>query len=299
MKKLSTLIPNIPTTITRSVGRKVLIAKKQSPHVFFAAGIVGVVTGTVLACRATLSLAPKLENMSGAIEQLKVGVIDEDGNTYTQSDYRKDLTTVYFRGGLDIVRLYAPAVAVTTLSIAALTGSHIQMTRRNTALTATVASLSKAYEDYRDRVRAEVGVERELDLYHNARTETMLDADGKEISYKVVDPNSLSPYARFFDESCSDWVRNADTNRMFVQCQQSYYNDLLHARGHVFLNEVYDALGIKRTKAGQMVGWVLSDEGDNYIDFGLFDAMSSRFVNGLEQSILLDFNVDGVIYDKI
>ena len=60
-------------------------------------------------------------------------------------------------------------------------------------------------------------------------------------------------------------------------------------------------LGIPRSQAGAVVGWVLG-EGDDYIDFGMFDGnnMATRdFVNGYERSILLDFNVDGVIYDLI
>ena len=58
-------------------------------------------------------------------------------------------------------------------------------------------------------------------------------------------------------------------------------------------------LGLERSSAGQVVGWVMNNDGDNYIDFGMFEASSSRFVNGTERSVLLDFNVDGVIYDKI
>ena len=84
--------------------------------------------------------------------------------------------------------------------------------------------------------------------------------------------------------------------------QQTFFNDLLLSRGHLFLNEVYDQIGIDRTKAGQVVGWVVSKDGDNFVDFGLFDGSTQEkrmFVNGHENSVLLDFNVDGVIYDKI
>ena len=116
----------------------------------------------------------------------------------------------------------------------------------------------------------------------------------------VDDPNGLSVYARFFDEGCEQWSKNPEYNLMFLRSQQNYYNDMLKSRGHVFLNEVYDALGIPRTQAGAVVGWMISDNGDNFIDFGVFDGDRPRardFVNGYERSILLDFNVDGVIYD--
>lgn len=109
----------------------------------------------------------------------------------------------------------------------------------------------------------------------------------------------MSPYARFFDEASANWVKDPEINHIFVQCQQNFANNLLIARGHLFLNEVYDMLGIDRSSAGQVVGWVISGDGDNFVDFGMFEAHSARFVNGYERSILLDFNVDGVVVDKI
>ena len=92
---------------------------------------------------------------------------------------------------------------------------------------------------------------------------------------------------------------------MFLRAQQQYANDKLIAQGHLFLNEVYDMLGLPRTKAGAIVGWVYDDNnavGDNFVDFGIYDVhreTARDFVNGYERSILLDFNVDGVIYDLI
>ena len=92
---------------------------------------------------------------------------------------------------------------------------------------------------------------------------------------------------------------------MFLKHQMNHANELLKCRGHVFLNEVYDMIGIPRTKAGQIVGWIYDEKnpvGDNFIDFGIFDETKQKsidFVNGYERTILLDFNVDGVIYDKI
>ena len=84
---------------------------------------------------------------------------------------------------------------------------------------------------------------------------------------------------------------------------ETFANDLLKARGRLFLNEVYRMLGIDETKAGQVVGWVYNPDnptGDNFVDFGIYNMQRERvraFVNGYEPNILLDFNVDGVIWD--
>jgi hypothetical protein len=84
--------------------------------------------------------------------------------------------------------------------------------------------------------------------------------------------------------------------------QQQYANDLLHARGYVFLNDVYDMLGIDRTKEGQIVGWVYNknnEVGDNFVDFGILETNRETEDGSYEPAILLDFNVDGNILDLI
>lgn len=275
--------------MTKPLFRTALILKKHSPNIMFGGGVVGVVTSTVLACRATLKLPEALDAMQFELN---------DVNSTELVD-KKDVAYVYAKNIAHIAKIYAPSFVVGALSISALTGSHVTLTKRNAGLTAAYAAVSKAYNEYRERVSNEFGEQKELELYHAATSEKIKNEDGKSEEVMIADPNKWSPYARFFDEYSVNWVKNAEHNRLFVQCQQTYANHLLHARGHVFLNEVYDMLGIERSSAGQVVGWVLNSQGDNYIDFGMFKAENSMFVNGGERSVLLDFNVDGVIYDKI
>ena len=99
---------------------------------------------------------------------------------------------------------------------------------------------------------------------------------------------TYSKYARIFDESSVNWSKDQKANLMFLKYQQTYATDLLKKKGTVFLNEVYEMLGIPRSQEGCVVGWHYDKKnsiGDNYIDFGLNDIIKS--------SIVLDFNVDG------
>lgn len=290
----------LPASTITKLSRQMLIVKKNSPHIFFAAGVAGTVASTVLACRATLKLSATLDEIQKDIDVLKPNRgSNEVVNTEDAVVEHTRTLYIYAHSGLKIAKLYGPSVLIGAASIGLLTGSHVQLTRRNSALLAAYAAVAKAYDDYRERVREELGVERELDIYHAAKTETVKDADGNELEIKTADPNKYSPYAKFFDEYSDEWQRDPELNRMFVQCQQNYLNNRLKTFGHVFLNEAYDSLGIPRTRAGAVVGWLNNGDGDGYIDFGIFEAFNARFVNGPEQSILLDFNVDGVIYDKI
>lgn len=287
----------IPQSVTQRIGRQILTMQKNSPRTLFGLGLIGVVGSTVLACKATLKLDKTLDEFKREVDTTKELHSTKEDSKYTQTQYQKELAVVYTRGTFKLAKLYGPSILLGTASIAALTGSHITLTRRNAGLTAAYSAVSASFDAYRARVREELGEEKELDFHHAIRSEKQ-NIDGKIQQLRMADPNKWSPYAKFFDEYNVNWQKNPELNRLFVQCQQNYANHILHARGHIFLNEVYDMLGIAHTSAGCVVGWVVGN-GDNYIDFGIFEATNSEFVNGWERSVILDFNVDGVVYDKI
>lgn len=284
----------IPNNVSRTVATNVLKAKHKSPHIFFAAGVAGVVGATFLACKATLKLEETVDEITDEIREVK----QPKSPRYSESDHNKDLIYVYGKSAVKLGRLYGPAVGLGAISIASLTGSHVQLARRNAALTAAFAGLSKTYNEYRARVIEEIGEEREKDIYMDMRNEEFEDEKGKKKVERVVGPNGFSPYARMFDEANPNFVKNAEYNRIFIQCQQNYLNHKLNARGYVFLNEAYEQLGMEHSKAGCVVGWMLDDDGDGFIDFGLHEATSAGFTNGYEPRVILDFNVDGNIFEK-
>lgn len=288
-------------TVTRAAFRQVLIAKKNSPRLFFAVGVVGVVGGAVLACKATLGLNDTLDEIKTDVQKVRDNKPTSNAvSDEVMSHYYKELVHEYGLATYKITKLYAPAIVVGGISIAALTGSHVMLSRRNAALTAAYAAVAKSYEEYRDRVRDQLGEDREREIYHGAELQELEDIDGKKIKAFVVDANALAPYSRLFDDSCPNWKKNAELNRLFIQCQESYANHRLQAYGHVFLNEVYDWLGLPRSPEGAVVGWVMDcSDGDAYINFGLFEAVNKDFIENWSLNALLDFNVHGIIYDKI
>lgn len=292
----------VPNKLSRTVSRSVLKTKKNSPTLFFGVGLAGVIGGTVLACKATLRLPEVLDSFQEDVDGLEEDHdkrVNDPTDSFTERDAHKDTLYIYGKHVLEIGKLYAPSVAIGAVSIACLTGSHVTLQRRNASLTAAFTGVAAAYDEYRKRVQGELGAERELDLYHGAENKIVHRPDGQTEVIKVVDPNRFSQYARMFDESCSAWEKGPGANQMFVRTAQNYFNNRLQYKGHVFLNEVYEHFGFDPTPAGQIVGWLFGSDGDNYINFGMFEAHNALFVNEWERSIILDFNVDGVIYDKI
>jgi len=285
--------------IGRQIARQALKVEKNSPAILFGAGIAGVIGSTVLACRATLKLEEVLDDAQDKIKTAKTLQHRE----YTTKDRDNDVRIITIQTGVKIIRLYAPAIVLGSASIAALAQSHNILSKRNAALTAAYAALEKGFAEYRQRVVDKYGEEEDRNFRYGSREVDVLQ-DGKKKTVVRVGDGEPSIYARFFDPLSPSWNKEPEYNLIFLQCQQTYATDLLRARGHVFLNEVYDMLGIPRSKAGSVVGWIITDGQvvDAYVDFGIFDGTDHNvrdFVNGREGSILLDFNVDGVIYDKI
>lgn len=295
-------IASLSPALTRTFGRSLLQVQKYSPEILTAVGIVGVISAGVLASRATLKLSPILEQKRTDVEIITELFEDESAEVkYPEEVRNKDVAKVYIRTSLEVVKLYGPAITLGALSILSIVSAHGIMRRRNVALVAAYKTIESAFSEYRRRVAEEIGEEKELLISRNVYEEMVQDEEsGKDVPMALAHLGH-SPYAKFFDELSGQWRKNADYNLMFVRSQETIFNDLLHSRGHVFLNEVYDAFDIPRTAAGQQVGWVRGN-GDDFIDFGVYDLSNEdkrAFVNGFERSILLDFNVDGVILDLI
>lgn len=295
-------IKSVASSLSRVGNRNLLIAKKHSPTTLFVIGVVGVIATTILASKATLKLDEVMDESQSKIDEIK----ECDDPDYSDGDRQKDMAITYTKMLVGVAKLYAPAVVIGFASVSALTGSHVIMTRRNVALTAAYATLDRGFREYRQRVSDELGINKEREFRYGVEKHTIVeDTEEGPVTREIKRPtsNSASIYARIFDENSPQWAKDWAYNPIFIKCQQNYMNDLLRTRGHVFLNEVYDALGLPRSKEGCVVGWVNNSEtGDGYIDFGVFEGdthSAMLFVNGHERSILLDFNVDGVIYDKI
>lgn len=314
---------NMTSKLTRSFNKVGYKIKKHSPEILVVAGIAGVVTSTVMACKATTKLSGILEESKEQIDQIH-NYVETEGYSekYTEEDQRKDLAIVYIQSAVKVAKLYAPAVGVGVISIASIVMSHRILTKRNVALAAAYATIDKSFKSYRNRVIERFGDRIDYELRHNIKAQeietTEKDENGNEVTTKkveyVVNPSDISAYARFFEEYTKDdkgnsvkndyWNNDNEYNLMFIKKIERYANDRLKIKGFLFLNEVYEMLGLPRTKEGQIVGWVYdenNEEGDNYVDFGLYkDNLSySDFVNGFENAILLDFNVDGNVWEKM
>lgn len=306
-------INTIKNVIFSSASRGGLLVKKASPTILLGAGVAGVIGACILACSASRKVDDILNEAEEDIENAR-----EIYNEYQDDHSKKQLTKVYLRRTGQLVKLYSPAICLGGISIISILASHGIMCKRNAAMIAAYKIIDTSFSDYRNRVISELGEEADKRFKYGIKdisvTETEINPETgrknkKKTTKAVLDGSSglgsdmPSMYARFFDEGSTQWMKTPEYNLTFLKCQQNFANDMLISRGHVFLNEVYDMLGIPRSQAGAIVGWCLnSKDSDHYIDFGIYNINregNRDFVNGINNSILLDFNVDGIIYDII
>lgn len=291
--------------------------KKHSPEILIATGVIGTVASTVMACKATLKVNKVIEEAKSNVDRIHIAVEKgktEAGEDYTKEDCKKDTTIVYAHTGLKLVKLYAPAVILGAASVGCILTSHNIVRKRNVALAAAYASVDRGFKEYRGRVVERFGKELDRELKYDIKAkeveETVTNEDGTKTTIKKTAEVAhaeimASPYARFYDDGCNGWTKNPEMNLMFLRQQEEWANQKLKAKGHLFLNEVYDMLGIDRSQYGQYAGWVIDETdpyNENYVDFGIYNGHLEGcrdFVNGRERTILLDFNVTGNILDRL
>lgn len=301
------------TEILKSVNgvtsKAVMKLKKHSPEILVVAGIAGTVISAVLACKATTKVAEILDETKGTLdtihEGMETGAIN--GQEYTNEDGKKDTVVVYAQTGMKLAKLYGPAIILGTLSITSILASNNILRKRNVALGAAYAAIDKSFKEYRGRVIERFGEQVDTELKYGIKAKKFEEIEvdpetGKEKKVKktvmVADPNLQSDYAVYFDSKSRNYETNPDYNRMFLKAQQAFANDKLQTRGHLFLNEVLDDLDLPRTPAGQIVGWT-KDGPDGYVNFRIVEVERETEDGRHEPALLLDFNVEGNIWEKM
>lgn len=298
--------------IKKTLMKTSLKLKKHSPEILIVAGVIGTVASTVMACKATTKLGEIMDNAKDDIEAVHEAVEHPEDlpQKYTAEDGKKDLTIVYTQTALRVAKLYLPAVALGALSLTAIIKSHDILKKRNVALAAAYTAADKGFKEYRNRVVERFGNDVDKELRYNVKAKEferkVVNDDGTEETVvetvNVASVDEVSDFARYFNKDCAGWSDNAEKNLFFLKRQQDFANELLEAKGYLFLNDVYSMLGIPQSKAGQVVGWAYDKDVVAKIDFGIYTINreeNQQFVNGLEKNVLLDFNVDGDILDLL
>ena len=320
---IASVLKNVLSGSSKTAAKVAFKLKKAAPTIAVVSGTIGTVGAGVWAVKKTATDAPDV------LDEIK----EDISNVKEKELGTGALVGAYAKGGLKIIKLYSGPIILEVGSVCAILYGYNIVNGRLVAMGATAAALEElnartnaTVQNYRRALAERYGADFDKDIAFSESdlianfgnpeeaipVEKKVDEDGNEheeeghweLSRDVKNPcDVISPYAVIFDETSTEWSTDPEYNKMTLRRIQQICNDLLHSRGHLFLNDVYHELGLPDTRIGQMVGWIDGGDGDNYVDFGIYDiqAVNNRreFINGYEPSIILDFNVDGVIWDKI
>ena len=296
-------------TLRKSFKKAQLTVRKHSPEILMVAGVIGTVAGAVMACKETLELGDVLDEC----KQEKIELEEQYAmcEEYSEDALKKDQVKLTIKQAAKIVKLYAPSVIMEVTSIGVIFASNDIMRKRNASMAAAYATLNSMYKRYRQNVIESYGEEVDKDMRFGVKHEkvTEIDEDGNKVKIdaRIVDLDNtalaISDYSRFFQMGCKGFDASSGRyNLLYLKGIQAMFNNKLIADGYVMLNDVYRELGFDTIPEGWSIGWVYDESnpiGDNYIDFGLYEARNKnqRAVNDWEPVILMDFNVDGNLYE--
>lgn len=288
--------------------------KKHSPEILVVAGIGTGIIAAIVACKQTIKandIVAEARKSLQNIEDVKELAANNEVE-YTEENEQEDRKTIGMQVAVGMVKTYALPVGLGILSITCILAGHHILKKRNVALAAAYSALSTDFMNYRKRVVDKYGKDVDFMLKNGLEKQIIANqvvdpetGEVKETKEEVLtyEGDKLSQYARVFDEvGSTQWTPSADHNRAFLLMEQNYFNERIHTRGYIFLNEVYERLGFRPTKAGSVVGWVYQNADYEGIDFGIFTAHTQKaaeFLEGTEPSIILDFNVQGDILSLV
>ena len=296
-------------TLRKSFKKAQLTVRKHSPEILMVAGVIGTVAGAVMACKETLELEDVLDECKH--EKMELEEQYAMSEEYSEDALKKDQVKLTIKQAAKIVKLYAPSVIMEVTSIGVIFASNDIMRKRNASMAAAYATLNSMYKRYRQNVIESYGEEVDKDMRFGVKHEkvTEIDEDGNKVKIdaRIVDLDNtalaISDYSRFFQMGCKGFDASSGRyNLLYLKGIQAMFNNKLIADGYVMLNDVYRELGFDTIPEGWSIGWVYDEAnpiGDNYIDFGLYEARNKnqRAVNDWEPVILMDFNVDGNLYE--
>lgn len=297
---------------------------EHSSEILTGLGIAGFIGCAMLTGRAMLQTKVVVDEHAERMKEIKwlednseKVIVEATGEHYAKENALWDKSIQYGQTIRKFIKIYALPVGLGIASAAAIISAHNHLSAEKASLAAAYSVLQQAYEGYRSRVREELGDEQDFKFASGAKTKIVKEKNknGKKVEKKVeyIDEDSdFTPYSRWFKKGNPNWDVDPDQVMFTLETTQNHLNDLLKVRGHVFLNEVYDALGFDRTEAGQKIGWTYDPSNKDiasFIDFGCFsDEYYKKGIGGLQHSVYgmgedddtdisvhLDFNVDGPI----
>lgn len=250
------------------------IASQHSPEILTSIGIVGMVTTTILAVKATPKALRLIdEEKSKVFNQLRSEEIPGNNTDY------KELTLKPIEMVKVTWECYAPVAVTCVFSIACLIGAQSVNARRTAAL-ATAYKLSEtALAEFKDAAVDVIGEDKVKEVKQKIAENKVEKVTSDENRAKVIvtgDGDTL------FIDPFSNTPFQSSKNK--IEAAVNELNRRMLTEMNISLSELYDELGLEHTATSDDLGWRI-DKG--YIDVSLSDAI----VKDGKAYVVMDFLV--------
>ena len=306
-------VGNVGGKLVSKTGKLGLLVKAKSPELLIGGGILLVIGGTVMACRATSRAKDIINDYNDEVlesqynEQAELALTNDEATMKEiHKEARSDIFVARVRRDWKLTKLYAPAIAMEVAGIGCFLGAHDIMRKRNSALIAAYEATDAAYRKLQERYNKDIGETKRLTESRQEASEMTPEEQKIADELELCDRKGteFNRYSFFFDEMCDSWTGDAETNKYRALLCQQLYQKKLDAGRVVTLNDIRTFFGEDSPgpcAAGQVLCWS-KELGDTTIDLGLtkgYDEGCRNFINGRSREILITPNCHNLIYKAL
>lgn len=305
------------------VKKVVWIGKKYAPEILTYGGLVAMVGGTVFACKQTPKAVAIVEDTKKQLTVIKATeeeaannnrLVKRDGGliSYSQQDYKKDLTIAHVNNVKALAKTYAVPGLMLLGGAAMVLGGHGILRKRNAVAIATLSSVMEGFNKYRSNVIKELGETADRHFRFGKGTPDVIetvDAESGEVTQEKTSTDGFADFPeddpRFFmfsKETAPDFYKgNLLMDLSQLRTFQNHCNDILRMDGNIVVNQIRKICGVKPIDEGIDNGYVIDGDGDGYVDFGIFDRVTGEPKAWVYecvkegQGIPIELNIDGNI----
>lgn len=313
----------------KGFGRDVVrVGKDKSPALLIFGGAALLIGGAVMACKESMDLKPILDDHKKRLDEIGKECQDEAKVDYGVKEAKHDIFVAHYELGKKLMGKYLWSALLAVGGTVMITKGYNEMSGRLTEAVAVGTAAYKGWQQYRQNVIADKGVEADKKYMLGNLQKIpfpIKDEEGKETGKTeerdamVLDgpaPCQLSPFAFKFDDTNADWSNNpvyrkAAILRLRSVLQGKLDSGYLTARGKRFvtMNTCYETYGVKQRNGGLTSGWVKKEGEDLQIDLGPFweDEVDSPLLEDrgtpghpeYHEFIWIDPNCEAFIGDKL
>lgn len=289
--------------ISRAYGATKLALHAKAPTIMVVSGVVAMGAAAVTAGKQTLKVEEVIAKHTPDLDKVEQGTKLNLKN-YTAEDAQGDRFRIYAAVGVDLAKLYAVPGVLFLGGAGLVFGGHRIMVRRNSTLALAFTGLKQILDRYRANVVEEFGSEVDQAMYSGYKVSEIVDEKTgavKSVNSRDWSESTGDPYNRIFEQGATlQWKPDLPVNRMFLDQQRKFAQNLLNQQGYLYLSDVYKALGFPENDISRVVGWKVRKNPDGskdipFVDFGLDKPHPDDWKFSSENAVYLDFNCQGLI----